>query len=29
MMQQEKKYKIREISKKYNHNQDNWLGTPE
>jgi hypothetical protein len=29
-MQQDKKYKIRQIGKKYNHVvDDNWLGVPE
>ena len=29
MQQQDKKYKIREVGKKYNHVVDNWLGVPE
>ncbi len=28
-VQKEKKFKIRKIGKKYNHMEDNWLGTPE
>jgi len=28
-MQQDKKYKIREVGKKYNHVVDNWLAIPE